>query len=182
MEKKIMAEKEKVEKEKDEKENRDDTSKAAEAPKRKKVPINIIIIVILVLCLAGGGVFVWKSGLLSKGSGEAGMDTGNKNKELIGPILSLDTFIVNLIGDRGKSYLKAKVELELDSEKTIEEVNKRLPQIRDSILTLLSSKSSDDINTLEGKYQLRAEIITAVNQYLKTGKIKNIFFTDFIIQ
>jgi flagellar FliL protein len=64
----------------------------------------------------------------------------------------------------------------------LEEINKRLPQVRDSILTLLSSKSNDDINTLEGKYQLRAEILTSVNQYLKTGKIKNIYFTDFIIQ
>jgi flagellar basal body-associated protein FliL len=108
-----MAEKEKEEKGKDEKEKKDEPSKAAEAPKRKKVPINIIIIVILGLCLIGGGVFVWKSGLLVKGSGEAGMDTEKDKKELIGPILSLDTFIVNLIGDRNKNYLKQRLSLSL---------------------------------------------------------------------
>lgn len=179
-----MAEKEKEEKGKVEKEKEDEASKIEAAPKRKKVPINLIIIGILGLCLIGGGIFVWKSGLLSKGSDEADLETKSEteNQELIGPILSMDTFIVNLIGDRGKNYLKAKVELELDAEPTTAEINKRLPQIRDSILTLLSSKSNEDINTLEGKFQLRAEIMTSINQYLKTGKVKNIYFTDFIIQ
>ncbi len=173
-----------AEKEKDERENEEKASNTGEAPKRKKVPINIIIICILGLCLAGGGIFVWKSGLFSKGSDDSDIDAKaeTETQELIGPILSLETFIVNLIGDRGKNYLKAKVELELDSELTTAEINKRLPQIRDSILTLLSSKSNEDINTLEGKFQLRAEIMSAVNQYLKTGKIKNVYFTDFIIQ
>ena len=177
-----MAEKEKDEKVKDGKGKEDEESKPEEAPKRKKVPINLIIIVILGLCLIGGGVFVWKSGLFSKGNDETDIETTNNKQELIGPILTLDTFIVNLLGDRGKKYLKVKVELELDSEKTTAEINLRLPQIRDSILTMLSSKSNEDINTLEGKFQLRAEIIATINQYLKTGKIKNVYFTDFIIQ
>lgn len=168
--------------EKDEKGKGDEASKTEEAPKRKKFPINLIIIAILGLCLIGGGVFVWKSGLFSKKTDEADIEAETENQELIGPILSLDTFIVNLIGDRGKNYLKAKIELELDSEKTTAEVNARLPQIRDSILTLLSSKSNEDINSLEGKYQLRAEILTTINQYLKTGKIRNVYFTDFIVQ
>jgi flagellar protein FliL len=177
-----MAEKEKDEKVKDGKGKEDEESKPEEAPKRKKVPINLIIIVILGLCLIGGGVFVWKSGLFSKGTEEADIETENKKQELIGPILTLDTFIVNLLGDRGKKYLKVKVELELDSEQTTAEITLRLPQIRDSILTMLSSKTNEDINTLEGKFQLRAEIIATINQYLKTGKIKNVYFTDFIIQ
>ena len=94
----------------------------------------------------------------------------------------MDTFIVNLVGGMGKNYLKARIELEMDDVKLTEEINKRLPQFRDAILTLLSSKTNDDIRTLEGKYQLRAEIISTLNQYLGPGKIKNVFFTDFIIQ
>jgi flagellar FliL protein len=74
------------------------------------------------------------------------------------------------------------MELELDSENTSVEMNKRLPQVRDTILTMLSSKTNEDISTLEGKLQLRAEIISTLNQLLKAGKIKNVYFTDFIIQ
>ena len=47
---------------------------------------------------------------------------------------------------------------------------------------MLSNKTHEDIKTLEGKYQLREEIISMLNQYLSSGKIKNVFFTDFIVQ
>jgi flagellar FliL protein len=170
-----MAEQEKNELEQDNQESQE------EAPIRKKVPINLIIISILVLCLIGGGIYVWKSGLISSDSDEIALDSQEDSQEM-GPIYSLETFIVNLVGGRNKNYLKAKIELELDSDKTVIEINKRLPQVRDAILTMLSSKSNEDINTLEGKFQLRAEIISTLNQYLKTGRVKNVYFTDFIVQ
>jgi flagellar FliL protein len=100
----------------------------------------------------------------------------------MGPIYSLETFIVNLLGGRGKNYLKVKIDLELDNVKVTEEINRRLPQFRDSILTMLSNKTHEDIKTLEGKFQLRTEIISMLNQHLSSGKIKNVFFTDFIVQ
>ena len=154
-------------------------------PQGKSLPIKLIIFCILGLSLLGGGFFVWKGGLLSgvfnKNSGVISSDIQDTKKD-IGPIYSLDTFIVNLLGDRGKNYLKVKVDLELDGDKLSEEVTKRLPQFRDSILTLLSNKSHDDVKTLEGKYQLRSEIISMLNQYLKTGRIINVYFTDFIVQ
>lgn len=171
-----------AEQEKDVKEEQEgQETQAEEGPKRRKVPINLIIICILGLSLLGGGLYVWKSGLLSKKSNTADIEESGDSQE-IGPIYSLETFIVNLVGGRGKNYLKAKVELELDSDKTTTEINKRLPQIRDAILTMLSSKSNEDINTLEGKFQLRAEIISTLNQFLKTGKVRNVYFTDFIVQ
>ncbi|MGD9156976.1 MAG: flagellar basal body-associated FliL family protein [Desulfobacteraceae bacterium] len=170
-----MAKEEKDELEEEDKETQEGT------PERKKVPINLIIISILVLCLLGGGIYVWKSGIMSGDPDEAALDEEGGKQEM-GPIYSLDTFIVNLVGGRGKNYLKAKVELELDSEKTTIEIEKRLPQVRDAILTMLSSKSNEDINTLEGKFQLRAEIISTLNQNLTAGKVRNVYFTDFIVQ
>ncbi|RLB21216.1 MAG: flagellar basal body protein FliL, partial [Deltaproteobacteria bacterium] len=62
------------------------------------------------------------------------------------------------------------------------EMDKRLPQLRDAILTLLSSKTFKDIGDLSGKYQLRAEILATLNRYLKTGKVNNVYFTEFIVQ
>ena len=170
-----------ADKEKNEPENEGKEPQEESVPKRKKVPINLIIIIILVLSFAGGGVYVWKSGLLSGDSEEIAIEEQTTQQD-IGPIYSLDTFIVNLVGGRNKNYLKAKIEIEVDSEKTIDEINKRLPQVKDSILTMLSSKSNEDINTLEGKLQLRAEITSTLNQFLKSGKIKNVYFTDFIVQ
>jgi flagellar FliL protein len=153
---------------------------------KKGFPIKIILISIMVLLIAGGGLAAWKMGVLAKpggntARGEVVDDKAKKTNNDIGPILALDTFIVNLIG-QGRSYLKTRIELELDNENTTVEINRRLPQLRDKILTTLSSKSFEDINTLEGKYQLRSELIASLNQYLTTGKVTNIYFTDFIVQ
>jgi len=103
-------------------------------------------------------------------------------KSDIGPIYSLDTFIVNLVDPQGKKYLKVKMELELSSEELRMEVEKRLPQFKDTIITLLSSKTYEDVSSLEGKLQLRAELMAMLNQYLTSGSIVNIYFTEFIVQ
>ena len=170
--------------EEEEKTEVEEESEAQGPVPKKAFPVNIIIACFLGLFLLGGGFMAWKSGLLSKPFKKEGTQSSDieETKKEIGPIYSLETFIVNLIGGRGKNYLKAKIDLELDSEKATEEIEKRLPQFRDSILTMLSSKSHEDVKTLEGKFQLRAEIISMLNQYLKKGKIRNVYFTDFIVQ
>jgi len=153
---------------------------------KKGFPVKIFVIAISALLLLGGGTFFWKMGVFST-SGEAAQTEESESpgmksaKKDIGPMHPLDTFIVNLVGHE-KTYLKAKIELELDSENTIPEINRRLPQLRDDILTTLSSKSFEDICTLEGKYQLRAELKVSLNQRLTTGKVTNIYFTEFIVQ
>lgn len=156
-----------------------------EKEKKAKIPVKMIVLVLLFLALSGGGFFLWKGGVLAnfikkaEPTEEKAAATGKLD---IGPIYSFDTFIVNLVDPHGKKYLKVKVDLELGSEAVRGEVDKRLPQFKDTILTLLSSKRYEDISTLEGKLQLRAEIISMLNQYLKTGMISNLYFVEFIVQ
>jgi flagellar protein FliL len=181
---------EKAKKRGEEQEEKNGQEGELETAPKKGLPVNIIIIGILAICLAGGGLFVWKSGLVSKFSGKDKAKTeGTENaKETeggageIGAIYELETFIVNLSDDSGNHYLKVKISLEMSKAELNLEIEKRLPQFRDSILTLLSSKTVEDVKTLEGKAQIRAEVITMLNQYLKTGKISNVYFGDFIVQ
>ncbi len=155
--------------------------------KAGKPPLKLIVLALLVILLLGGGAFAWKSGMLNKmigGGDETKLAKKIKKVEKpeIGPIYPLDPFIVNLMEPMGKRYLKVRVELELTDAELSAEVDKRLPQFRDGILTLLSSKSFKEVNDLSGKYQLRAEILGMLNGYLKTGKVKNVYFTEFIVQ
>jgi flagellar protein FliL len=156
-----------------------------ETTPKKSFPINLIVIGILALCLAGGGFYVWKAGIISKFMGKEKAKTEEKavsEGDEIGAIYELENFIVNLSGGSGNNYLKVKISLEMSNTTLKTEIDKRLPQFRDAILTLLSSKTYEDVKTLQGKSQIRAEIITMLNQYLKTGKITNIYFGDFIVQ
>jgi len=70
----------------------------------------------------------------------------------------------------------------LENEETVVEVNERMPQIRDSILLLIGNKTFAELNDLQGKLQLRAEIIVRLNKLLKKGKVKGIYFTEFVVQ
>ena len=167
-------------------EERDDRE-PGEGAQKKGFPLKLVILLVVVLGLGGGGFFAWKSGMLNRffgGEKQAHASKAEK-KEVpldVGPMKSLDTFIVNLADPLGKRYLKVKMDLELSDEKVVPELEKRLPQLKDTILTTLCSKTYEEIGTLEGKMQLRMEIQARLNQHLKAGKIKNIYFTEFIVQ
>jgi len=105
-----------------------------------------------------------------------------EKKHVIGPIYKLDPFIVNIMGKEGERFLKVEMCFELENEGLKEELNERLPQIRDILIKLLSSKKVEEVSTLIGKEELQREIISKINRILISGKIKNVYFTDFVMQ
>ncbi len=163
----------------------------AEAPKkRSKLPLILSAVVLL----AGAGAATWYLGMLPFGAKqrhaeataaveEGGAHGGKDAKaEIPAPILPLETFIANLSDEGGSRYLKATFQIEFQGTAVPPEVTPRLPKIRDLLLTLLSSKSFDDVRTPEGKQQLREEIIARVNQVIERDVVKAVYFTEFIVQ
>ena len=158
----------------------------------KKVIIIIIGVAFLFMGIMGGGFFVLWSKMsaavsqVQSGSGteEETAVTEEKNPEeaSLGTIYKLDTMIVNLADKGGKRYLRITMELELNNPELINEVEMRLPQLRDSILMILPTKTYDDISTTSGKTALRDELIVRLNSFLKTGQIKTIYFSEFVVQ
>jgi flagellar FliL protein len=72
--------------------------------------------------------------------------------------------------------------LELLTPEGMLEIEERKAQVRDTILLYLGSKTFDEIRDLQGKLQLRADLIGKLNALLTKGKIKTIYFTDFVVQ
>lgn len=97
-------------------------------------------------------------------------------------IFPLDPFIVNIYDGQELRYLKVKIEMEMASPAVKAEVDARLAPIKDAILVLLSSKTMQDIQDVQGKNQLKEEIMAAVNKNIPPGKIAKIYFTDFVVQ
>lgn len=167
----------------------------------KKSPMMLIIIVAVVLAGGGGYFFMSKSkakvaapeeagdaghGEAAPAKAEHGEAKGEKGKEGDkgggGVIKPLDTFIVNLADPTRPRYLKITIQLEMDKQETDAEVTAKMPQIRDSLIILLSSKTLDEISTAEGKYQMRDEILARINQFMKKGKVVGAYFTDLVVQ
>lgn len=94
----------------------------------------------------------------------------------------LELFTVNLLSESGRRYLKVEMNLELEGEELAVELEKKKPVLRDVIIRILSSKSLEEVSTIKGKETLKEEIVTDLNQRVKDGKIKNVYFTDFVVQ
>jgi len=103
-----------------------------------------------------------------------------EEKEFIGKLVPLETFLVNLADSRGRRLAKVNMELEVSSAEAQEEIDKLKPKIRDIIIMLMSSKTYGQISSRDGKDQLRDEIRDQVNLFLTKGQIKKVFFTEFI--
>ena len=151
----------------------------------------IIIVVVVVIVLGGVGfaVLTFAPGLFSssdettKKQTASGKSAGaSEASEPIGVLYPMKPFIVNLAEAAGKRYLKITFDLELTNKEVQNEINSRMAPIQDSLLILLSSKSFADISSVEGKMRLRMEIIRRINNFLVLGRVKNAYFTEFVVQ
>lgn len=100
----------------------------------------------------------------------------------VGIMYPLDIFTVNIRSESGKRYIKLEANLELQDDKAAQELDFNKALIRDIIIRILSSKTLENISTIEGKEKLKEDITNELNMRLKHGKIKNIYFTDFVIE
>jgi flagellar FliL protein len=139
---------------------------------------------IFVLGLGGGLFMMWNklSAMETQAQSPSDQDTSVPVEELLGPIFPLDTFIVNLADKGGKRYLRITIDLELDGKELESEITNRLPQVRDSILTILPTKRFEDISSAKGKTALRDQMLAKINSILARGQITNIYFKEFVVQ
>jgi len=105
-----------------------------------------------------------------------------EEENVIGPLYTLDTMIVNLSDHGGKRYLRVTMALELSDTESIATIESRLPQIRDAVLMILPTKTYDDVSTTDGKIALRNQVMEKINALMTKGHVNNIYFTEFVVQ
>lgn len=179
------------------------------APSKKGGKMKLIIVVVLALVVGlGGGVAAMKfmgggsqpettaespaPGTDSEAPVEkskqaaehgAAPEEGLEAIEPAGPQnIEFKPFVVNLNDAGGKRFLKLTMSVEAETQALADEINAKTPQFRDIILLLLSSLSYDDIATLDGKMRLRNQMLNRINTQLSSGKVKNIYFSEFVVQ
>ncbi|HSL03251.1 MAG TPA: flagellar basal body-associated FliL family protein [Nitrospiraceae bacterium] len=171
----------------------------APVPVAAGIPLKMVIIIVagtLVLGLGGAfALFKFMAGghgesdqkaeapaAKATGQGETDGKHGVSKAGSPGAIYDVDPFIVNLADTPEVRYLKLTVKLELESQDASAELASRVPQLRDTILVLLTSKDAASIRTPQGKFQLRDEITQRVNSLLPKPGVRAAYFTDFVVQ
>lgn len=157
-----------------------------EPPKSSSKKMLIIIVaVVLVVVLGGVGAFLALKGKSEAATEEEGsaQEEGEEQEEVGSAppaVLPLDTFIVNL--QVKGSFLKTTIQLQFGEPELPPTVETDVPKIRDTVIRILSSRSSVDILTGEGKEKLKEEIKTGINEVLGAEDVTDVYFTEFIIQ
>lgn len=107
--------------------------------------------------------------------------------------------IINLVDSTGHKYIRASIVLEFaptseaynstnEEEKAAfmaefnNEMNARIPIINDIIITLLSTKSYEDLYTAEGKELVRKQIMDEINLRMPEHHVIAVYFTEFVIE
>ncbi|MEO8630661.1 MAG: flagellar basal body-associated FliL family protein [Betaproteobacteria bacterium] len=131
---------------------------AAAAPGKKK-PVMMMAAIGAVVVLGGAGAWYF---LGHKNSG----NDATKAKHESAPIFtSMEPFVVNLAGD-AQHYLQVGIDLRVSDNSVTDKIKQHLPEVRNGILLLLSSKTVDDLASVDQKNYLRAQIREVVNKPL----------------
>ncbi|MEE9332034.1 MAG: flagellar basal body-associated protein FliL [Methylophilaceae bacterium] len=159
---------------------------AEEAPKKSKK--KLIIIIVAALVLIGGGLAAWLlMGGESDDHGEDGEAEQHEEVVVKEPIfIKLDTFTVNLNPDEGEKFLQVDITLNTTESHDADHIEKYMPQVRNRVLMILTSKLASEISSMEGKEALSEELTEQVNEPYGEGSeplsIAEVFFTSFVIQ
>ena len=159
----------------EEKDEAKEEEKEEEKPKKSK--LKLIIIGVIVLFLGAGGFFGYSKYKKSD-------EKETVKEEQVSIIIPISSFVVNLFDKKGigKRYLKISMELEVGKEEDRVKVENNIPQLRDTVLILLSSQTLKEINTMEGKLELKNAIVLRMNQILGNKTVRRIYFTEFVVQ
>lgn len=145
----------------------------------------LLLVGLPVLLLIGGGAGAYLAGIGPFAAGAGGVDGPPESAvPEFAPttMVALAPFIANLAQEDGARYIKTTMQLELGGSSAPAWLEQRTPQIRDLILTLLTSKTFDEIQSPEGKQVLRDAIIRRANQALQADVVQAVYFTEFIVQ
>jgi flagellar FliL protein len=165
----------------------EETPAEVEVPKKKGKLLIIILIVVGVIVLVGGGIAAWLLTTAPDKSKQAHGEEGaaEEHDDEHPPIYEkLEQFTVNLADQ--ESYLQTEIQLVVADVKVQEKIKARMPEVRDAMIRLLSSKTAEELSQPDGKDKLAGDIRHELNSVLGIKKdsegVKKVLFGALIIQ
>lgn len=151
------------------------------APAKAGGKKKLIMVVAGALLLTGAGVggFMFLKG---KGADTEKSAAAAKKKTVF---LDLPEMTVNLAGAPGQErpvYLKLKVSLELEDQKTVAEIQPLMPRVVDNFQIFLRELRPTDLEGSAGLYRLKEELVRRVNAAVYPARVEAILFKDLLVQ
>ncbi len=161
--------------------------------KVSKLPVQKILTGLFVIFNLGGtgfGTYLvyastvgWKAPTLTEASIKVDPSFIFNEDSAVPYVYTMDKFTVNLLGDPRRT-VRLEVNLHMLGRDAFEEVmlSDNRARVRDRIVRLLNEKNFSEIESIQGKLFLKDKIAMEVNSILNKGVVKDIYFTDFVVQ
>ena len=140
----------------------------------------IVLILILLLSLPLAG---WASSEGGHGGGDAKKKEKGEKKEAgkaENGVITIGPLVVNILSNKGYRFLRLSMIVECQDNEAAERLVKA--DAKEDLILLLSSKVADDLLGNSGKMILRKELIDLFSKYAGPGKVKNLYFSEFVFQ
>ena len=122
-------------------------------------------------------------GLASSGEEHAKSEKGGDKKEAgkaENGTIAIGPLVVNVLSNKGYRYFRLCMEVQCADNSAAERLVK--PDAKEDLVFFLSTKLAEDLLSPPGKMALRKELVTLFDKYAGAGKVKNLYFTDFVFQ
>ncbi|MEQ1772162.1 MAG: flagellar basal body-associated protein FliL [Burkholderiales bacterium] len=137
---------------------------AAPAPgPTKKSKVLKLLAILIIVGGAGGGAAYWYLGQ-NKNPGTAAEAKPQPAKPPV--YVPLEPFTVNLQIEENPQFLQTGLSLKVSDATVVDALKLHMPEVRDRILLLLSSRKASELLTLDGKRKLSNDIVETVNAIL----------------
>jgi flagellar FliL protein len=147
------------------------------APKKGKKKLIFIILGAVVAIGGGVGYYMWSQQQAEAKRKQAELEATPEyqlkkqmefRKENKPPrFIKMDEFTVNLPGRGGEHYLQTTVVLRTGDAGTEGKIKQFLPVIRDKIILVLSSRTMQELATVDGKNAMAKEIALVINSIIE---------------
>jgi len=116
---------------------------------------------------------------VEEGSGEH--EEGEEGSSSAQHIFSIEDLIVNPAGTSGQRLLLLSVGLGVNDEEKTNILKENEIVIKDMILNTVSQKTLKTLSKIELKDSLKKEIAHNINEALPNAKVKNIYFSKYVL-
>jgi flagellar protein FliL len=108
------------------------------------------------------------------GEGEGGGEGSN--------YFNIESIVVNPAETGGTRYLSCGISFEMANAEDVKVFESKAAQVKDILITILSSKTVDELADIRQRNQMRRQILAIINRFLAPTQAKAVYLTDFVLQ
>ena len=114
--------------------------------------------------------------------GDKKADAGKASKSKDGWQYKFPPVVSNLAGSMGTRYLRCSFTVVSDDARIAELIQENEAKLKDAALQIFGARSQSDLEASSAKSVIRSELAASFNKALESAAVKEVLFTDWVVQ